>query len=115
MPTNEQMRIDGTLKGPGYFGALKLPSGHITSEYSIGINFDGVETQIPTLVPTLTKEELDLMTQTIIPNKMTVPQSIMDKAIEHAKKRMEQGKSPFADLEDTTTEGFINYRNKREK
>jgi hypothetical protein len=88
-------RADGTLKGPGYFGPLNLPGGGVATEYSIGVNFGGVETQIPTLVPTLSEEELGLMVNDIIPNRKPIPDFILQKAFEHAKERMKQGKGPF--------------------
>ena len=77
-------RADGTLKGPGFFGTLDLFGGGVATEYSIGVNFGGRETQIPTLVPSLSDEELDLMTQDIIPNRRPIPQHILNKSIEHA-------------------------------
>ncbi|GAG79447.1 unnamed protein product, partial [marine sediment metagenome] len=94
----EDLRADATEKGPGYFGELKLPGGEVATEYSIGVNFDGKETQIPTLVPTLTKEELALMQNEIIPENKPIPQNIIDKAIAHARERTDAGKSPFEEL-----------------
>lgn len=90
-------RADGTQKGYGFFGEMPIKGGGIATEYSIGVNFDGKEVQIPSLVPTLTKSELNLMVNDIIPNKKPVPRDIVKKAVEHAKARMRQGKSPFAD------------------
>ena len=96
-------RADGTQKGQGFFGELPItfPDGRsgVATEFSIGVEFDGKETQIPTLVPTLTQEELDLMTNDIIPNSKPIPDAIANKAIEHAKKRITAGKSPFQEEE----------------
>jgi hypothetical protein len=84
-------------KGKGWLGTIKLPGGGVASEYTVGVGLDGKEVEIPTLVPTLTKAEVELMRTDIIPNGKKVPKAIMDKAVEHAKKRMKQGKSVFVD------------------
>jgi hypothetical protein len=94
------LRRDGTPKGEGFFGPLELPDGGATSEYSIGVESDGKEMEIPTLVPTLTEAELDLMVSKIIPNGEDIPQPIIDKALEHARQRMSQGLPVFADADD---------------
>ncbi|MHC4635686.1 MAG: hypothetical protein ACYSYU_10845, partial [Planctomycetota bacterium] len=90
----------GRQKGPGYFGTLDLPGGDVSTEYSIGVNLDGRETEIPTLVPTLTEEELSLMVNDIIPNKKEIPEVIINKAISHARQRLSEGKGPF--MEDVS-------------
>ena len=77
-------------KGPGYFGELNLPGGGVATEYSIGVNLDGKETEIPSLVPTLTEEELALMVNDIIPNKKQIPKTIVNKAIIHAKQKIKE-------------------------
>ena len=92
------LRPDSTVKGPGYFGTLKTPSGKDATELSIGVEFDGRETQIPSLVPTLTKEERDWM---LAGNEPT--DAIVDKAVEHAKKRWAAGVDAFATESDTPT------------
>ncbi len=78
-------------KGQGFLGTLKRPDGMVSTELSIGVNIDGKEIEIPSLVPTLTKEEI---TYLLKGNKPT--QKIVDKAVKHAKKRITEGKSPFA-------------------
>ena len=90
-------RPDGTRKGTGWLGTLNLPGGGVTSEYSMGFSFDDRNVLLPTLVPTLTKEEIDLMVNDVIPNRKPVPQSVINKAIEHAQERMKKGESPFKD------------------
>lgn len=89
-------RPDGTKKGTGFLGTLELPGGGEASEYSIGVGFDGVETLIPSLVPTLTAAERQLMIEEIIPAGKQVPAAIRLKAAAHAKKRMRAGKPVFA-------------------
>ncbi len=88
---NYGLRADGTQKGPGFLGELKTPSGKVSTEISIGVNIGGKETEIPTLVPTLTKNEIDYLVKGGKPTK-----EIVDKAVDHAKSRISQGKSPFA-------------------
>lgn len=90
-------RPDGSRKGRGYLGELKLPSGGVATEYSIGVEMDGQEVLIPSIVPTLSKDEINLMVNDIIPNGKKVPEAIVRKAVQHARGRMADNKSPFAD------------------
>jgi hypothetical protein len=95
-PTKDYgLREDGTKKGRGYFGELKTPSGNIMTELSIGVEIDGKETLIPTIVPTLTKAELDYL---VMGGKPT--RRIVDKAVAFAKERIASGESPFAGEKD---------------
>lgn len=55
-------------KGLGYFGKLKRPDGNVSTELSIGVNIDGKEIEIPSLVPTLTQEEIDYLLGSPIDN-----------------------------------------------
>jgi hypothetical protein len=87
----DKIREDGTQKGKGFLGELATPSGKKATEISIGVRIDGKETLIPTLVPTLTQEEIDYLVQG---GKVTKP--IVQKAVAHARQRMAEGKSPFA-------------------
>jgi len=93
MPSGKQtdLRPDGTVKGPGYFGALTRRDGKVSTELSIGVEFDGKETQVPTLVPTLTAGEIGLLLSGGKPTD-----EIVNKAVTHAKERLAAGKSPFA-------------------
>lgn len=84
-------RIDGTKKGTGFFGEMKRPDGSVSTELSIGVNFGGKETQIPALVPTLDKAEIDYLLNGGAPTK-----AIVDKAAQFAIQRMRSGLSPFA-------------------
>ena len=86
------LRKDGTPKGDGWLGVLPRTDkkGMVSTEISIGVEFDGKETLIPTLVPTLTKKEIDYL---LAGGEVT--DAIMDKAVAHAKERMSKGLSPF--------------------
>jgi len=92
-PRADAFRADGTRKGPGFLGTLKRPDGGVMTEYSIGVNFDGKETQIPTLVPGLTPAERDILLRAKPGGPL--PRSIVQKAIDHAKKRMAAGLPVF--------------------
>ena len=88
------LRNDGTPKGEGYLGMIPMADGqrHMT-EMSMGVEYDGKETEIPAIVPTLTPDELDYLKQGGNPLQN---ESIQRKADEHARMRISQGKSPFA-------------------
>jgi len=85
-------RKDGTPKGRGFLGELKRPDGGVSTELSIGVSFNGKETEIPLLVPTLSKDEVDYLL-----SGKRATDDIVQKAVDHAKGRMASGKSPFAD------------------
>jgi len=89
-------RVDGTQKGNGFLGPLRTTTGETATEISIGVNIDGKETQIPSLVPTLTPGEVT----SLLAGEKPTP-AIVDKAVAHAKQRMAEGKSPFADGPET--------------
>ena len=88
-------RFDGTQKGKGYLGVLKRKDGNVSTEISVGVEMDGKEVQIPTLVPTLDKKEVDYLLNTWKEGDK-IPKPIIDKAVDHAKMRMKKGLSPFA-------------------
>ena len=90
------LRLDGTPKGLGFFGKLKRPDGGISTEISVGIEMDGKEVLIPALVPTLDQSEIDTLLKMKL-GKEPIPRSIIVKAAEHARSRMNKGLSPFAD------------------
>jgi hypothetical protein len=98
------MRPDGTKKGKGWLGeqTLRFPDGStgVATEYSTqsdAVQVNGKRLDFPTLVPTLTKAELKTMLEDVIPNKKPIPETVMQKAIEHAKKRLAANQSPFVD------------------
>ena len=92
-------RPSGEKKGKGYFGEMKRPNGDVSTEISVGVGMDGKEMEIPLIVPTLTKKELNYLLSTDVESKSfftNMPPSIMDKAYDHAMTRMKSGMSPFA-------------------
>ena len=82
-------------KGLGFLGPLKMPNGGTTSEFSIGVNIGGKEVEIPTFVPTLTKDEVQQLIG-VATNGGKVPAAIVRKAITHATQRITAGQDPFA-------------------
>jgi len=93
-------RADGTPKGNGFLGVLTRPDGKVSSEISIGVMINGKETEVPTLVPTLTAAEKSWLLTHDISDPTTIPMPIQQKAIDFAKTRIAAGKSPFAGPED---------------
>ena len=93
-------RPDGTVKGEGYLGVLKLPDGSIATEYTMqsnAVKVDGKRIDFPTLVPTLSPDEVKTMVNDIIPNKKPIPDIIAQKAVDHARMRLGGKQSVFAD------------------
>lgn len=93
--TKYGLREDGTPKGEGYFGTLKREGGGVSGELSIGVEFDGKEHLIPSMVPTLNSSELHWLLTHDGQDKM--PQSIVSKATDFAKDRIASGKSVWAE------------------
>jgi len=96
-------RPDGQEKGAGFFGELKRPDGNISTEISVGVGIEGKETLIPLIVPTLTKSELNYLLKSDVKSKtffQKMPESIINKAVDHAVSRMNANKSPFADKDE---------------
>jgi hypothetical protein len=101
--SNTSARPDGTAKGTGYLGVLKAANGSDVTEYSISsgdVKVNGKEIDFPTIVPTLSKSEVSLMLNDIIPNNKPIPDAIFRKAVTHAKQRIKEGKNVFAETGD---------------
>jgi len=91
---NWDRRPDGSLKKGGFLGVVNRPAGGVSTEYSIGMPIFGKETDVPSMVPTLTPHELYfLMT---LPREQPIPDVVADKARRSAEIRMSTGQSPFA-------------------
>lgn len=101
---NYGKRADGTNKGSGWLGEIRLPNGDVATEYSIGVGLGGQDMEIPTLVPTLTQEEVAMMRDDIIPNNKPIPDGIKNKAVAHARQMMSEGKSVWAPEAPATDE-----------
>ena len=93
-------REDGSPKGGGWLGEIKLPDGSVATEYTVqsqAVAVDGKQIDFPLLVPTLTAEEVELLRTDIIPNQKAIPDGIMQKSVDHARSRLESKNSVFVD------------------
>lgn len=92
-------RQDGTKKGPGFLGKLNMKDGskNIATEKSIDIDVDGARIHIPSIVPTLDKNELDYILEGKLNSgtDQDKEKDIQTKAVDHAMKRRKEGLSPF--------------------
>lgn len=89
------IREDGTKKSStGWLGPIKHNNGQTMTELSTYFEdvLDGRE--IPLLVPTLTKTEIEILKSRDMKTG-ALPRSIINKAIRHAIERDAQGLSPF--------------------
>jgi hypothetical protein len=93
------IRPNGTMKDVGFLGPLKSPSGKDVTEYSVGVPIMGKEMDIPTLVPGLSKQEIDYVLRRAdsgLPmGKDAMGNAIVQKAYQHATQRVKKGMSPF--------------------
>lgn len=95
-PANWDKREDGSDKGQGFLGLLKRPDGRVSSEISVGVEVNGKEMEVPTMVPTLNQKELDYLMTNPVGEGHPIPASIIQKATDFAQSRIAAGKSPFA-------------------
>ncbi len=92
-------------KYTGWLGEKKRLDNpnEVSTEISIGVAMKGKEVEIPLMVPSLDKKELNYLLSVDPKNKdffNKMPKSILEKAMSHAEMRMKQGKSPFKEPED---------------
>jgi hypothetical protein len=91
-------RSDGSKKSAqGFLGPVKNNvEGGTMTEVSVGMEINGQEMEVPTMVPSLTKKEIEtLANMQLEGNAKNIPESIIMKAKQHALQRIEQGLSPF--------------------
>ena len=90
-------RGDGTQKGDGFFGQLKMTdgSGRVMTELGAGFNINGKEVETPLVNPLLSKQELDHLLSGKEPTK-----AILDKGRKWASQRIKEGKPTFASPEE---------------
>ena len=92
----EPFESEKRQKGQGFLGPLKRPDGRVSTELSVGVNIDGREMEIPSIVPTLSPEELNYLLSSGSPAWTTpIGESILQKAVAHAKRRLGVGLSPW--------------------
>lgn len=78
-------------KGKGFLGIIKGSDGKDMTEYTVGVNINGRKVDVPTLVPTLTREEVEKI------QNYQIDENIQKKARKHALDRLKQGRSIYAD------------------
>lgn len=91
-------RSDGSIKSAqGFLGPVKNNvEGGTMTEVSVGMEINGQEMEVPTMVPSLTKKEIEtLANMKLEGNAKNIPESIIMKAKQHALQRIEQGLNPF--------------------
>ena len=92
-------RPGGAPKGKGYFGEIKSKDGRfVSTELTIGVDFGEGEENIPLLVPTLKKSQIDHLMAGKKPTD-----EMFDAAIDFALARKKAGLSPYADPEEEGT------------
>lgn len=89
-PKDYGTRADGTKKGKGFLGEIKTKDGKVMTEKTTSVDFGLGEMNIPLIVNGLTKEEIDILSNNKKPTEV-----MLDKAVNHAKKRMSEGQSPY--------------------
>ena len=95
-------RRDGSIKSKcGFLGPIKNKiSGGTMTEFSTDMMHKGKSIDIPTMVPTLSKEEIEYM-RNMKPGAgwnlsgSSIERSIVNKARKHAQERLSKGKSQF--------------------
>lgn len=96
------LREDKTQKGKGFMGMIKRPNDKLkSSEISVGVNIDGKEVLIPSMVPTLTKSQLDVLLS--LPPGTVPPRDIIQAASKFAQDRISKGLPPFARVDEEGT------------
>jgi hypothetical protein len=88
---NGQDITEGTVKGKGYFGEVPANRGGAMTEFSSAYEQDGNLVSHPLIVPTLNKQEVDLLKMGLDPTP-----EIYKKAQDYAQQRIAAGQSPFA-------------------
>jgi hypothetical protein len=79
-----------SVKGKGYYGLIPARGGRMSTE----ISAEDAEGEFPLLVPGLTSEEIESLTNE------EYPESVYKKAVAHAQKRRSQNKSPFSGIDE---------------
>jgi ribosomal protein S18 acetylase RimI-like enzyme len=93
-PRYNQGQPGGAPKGLGYLGPLQRPDGAVMSEYSIGVTINGQQVEVPSIVPTLTREEVQSLLTA--PDGTPPSPAIVAKATAFATQRLAAGKDVFA-------------------
>lgn len=108
-PHNYGFRQDGAYKGRGFLGEQITDRGTPATEYTIGVKIDGKEMDIPTMIPTLSEDELKyVLSEGDLTNKdIPIATRIIEKAVNFAKDRLANGLGVFAGFSE---EGNPDYQ-----
>lgn len=90
-------RANGSAKGRGYFGEIKMQDGSDAVMTELGVNetIDDEDLHYPLIHPGISRADLDHLAS----GKRPTP-AMYDSALEHAMQRRAAGKSPFAGDDD---------------
>jgi hypothetical protein len=95
----DELRRDGSRKGRGYLGPVRRDDGRDMTEFTVGVNIDGQEMDIPTLVPGLSPSEIEYLRTSNDGDQRIwdtpTGQSILSRAEDHARSRLSSGRSVF--------------------
>ena len=80
-------RADGSPVGRGFIGAIKDTMANMITEYNVMVEIEGEQVEIPTLVPTLSKEQLEALMEL---EGGEVPEEIVMVALEWAAQRLDE-------------------------
>ncbi len=89
-------------KAEGFYGRVPLPNGGFATEYSVSQDINGKNVEMPSLVPGLTKEEIESI-KTSASTGSPLPQSVYNKSREHAVMRTNNNQSPFWGIPEAYT------------
>jgi len=92
---SESLKDNIQAKGKGFFGPIPTSEGGTMTELSSSFEVNGQTIQYPLIVPTLTAQEIDILSRGGEPTP-----EIYDKAERFALYRIQQGLSPFATPQD---------------
>lgn len=98
----ETGKMNGAQKQAGWRGVLSDRKGGVMTEVSVGTEINGKEVEIPLIIPDSTESDLVRIAKIANGEMTKVPDDLMEKAVDFAKKRLAEGKSPFfnGDKED---------------
>ena len=82
-------------KYTGWRGVFKDKEGNPMTEFSMGVGLDGKEVEIPIIVPKTTNREVQILLDGGQPTE-----AMIQKAVDHARIRIKQNRSPFKNPED---------------
>ena len=99
----DMFRGDGSVKGSGWQGVFTNAKGQNVTEYTVGVEIDGKEYDIPSIVPSLSTEEIASVLKAS-EDGSPVSEQVMEKAVGWAKSMLKIGHSFFANKTEVDIE-----------